>query len=139
MHDAGAYSIAHSDRHGLIFSGGKKGAISLIDVRQRANIFNIPAHQKKVTSLRVDEETGSLVSGSADGQVKIWSINAILEVMPTVIATPASFNPSLISETLETPASLKTALPAIMQVEVQQNGVFICDVDGIRRFRGRDS
>lgn len=105
----------------------------MIDVRQRENIFNIPAHEKKVTSLRVDKESGSLISGSTDGQVKIWDINAIISIIPSVIASPDSFDASLISQVLEPPAGLKKMIPAVMQVEVDSNSIYIGDVEGLRR------
>lgn len=103
----------------------------MIDVRQRENIFNIPAHEKKVSSVCVDEEAGTLISGSADGTVKIWDIAGILGIMGCVIEDPSCFDAGLISKVVNTGAESKGG-PAVMQVEAKRGSIWIGDVEGVR-------
>ncbi|KAJ3327530.1 Epsin-3, clathrin recruitment and traffic between the Golgi and endosome, partial [Gonapodya sp. JEL0774] len=96
VNESGAYSLAFSMRHQLLISGGKKGDIckfeeepgllrlrnplsaitetAVFDVRRRALVNTFQGHQLMVKTLTVDEDNDVLVSGSTDGDVKIWDL-----------------------------------------------------------------
>ncbi|KAJ3078091.1 DmX-like protein 1, partial [Quaeritorhiza haematococci] len=60
--------------------GGKRGDIYAYDMRQRSVLSVFKGHERTVKAMAVDQETGSLLSGSIDGDVKIWDIRSISTV-----------------------------------------------------------
>ncbi|KAJ3225333.1 regulator of (H+)-ATPase in vacuolar membrane [Clydaea vesicula] len=131
VNETGSYSLVYSKRHNLIFSGGKKGDIAVIDVRQRQCMFSFPAHLKTIKTLCIDQSSGSLISGATDGLVKVWDIQSMMSLISTTNATPSSFNMNLISKTLTPPDELKNSPLAVIQiVNVEDGKIFIGDSGG---------
>lgn len=71
VNETGAHCLAYSPRHNLLFSGGKKGDIAIVDIRSKNLLITFTAHSKTVKSLCVDDENGLLISGSTEGLVKV--------------------------------------------------------------------
>ncbi|TYZ59337.1 hypothetical protein PybrP1_008517 [[Pythium] brassicae (nom. inval.)] len=80
-HPAGAASVAFSPSHQLLISGGEGGSISVFDVRQRRVLHTVSnAHETAITTLELHPSGHCVLSGSASGDVKIWSLPIFREV-----------------------------------------------------------
>lgn len=129
VNETGSHSIAHSQRHNLIFAGGKRGDLAIIDIRQRSLIVSFSAHAKTIKSLCVDGN-GTLISGSADGLVKVWDISSMMSLVPTIQASPSTFNSSLISRTVTTSPDAQS----VVQIVKQNDGsIIVSDCSGLRK------
>lgn len=72
-HESGAYAITYEPNSQLLFSGGKKGEIVVSDLRQRSTTMHtFTAHQSRIRSISIDPETKSLITGSIDGELKVY-------------------------------------------------------------------
>ena len=67
----GATSLAYCPRNELLISGGKKGDITVHDIRQRTIVNTFQAHESAIRTLSINLENGSLISGGTDGDVKV--------------------------------------------------------------------
>ncbi|GAA5804339.1 hypothetical protein HPULCUR_009827 [Helicostylum pulchrum] len=74
-HDGGAYAITYEPNSQLLFSGGKKGEIVVSDIRQRTTMHTFTAHQSRIRSISIDTENKALITGSIDGELKIWDVS----------------------------------------------------------------
>lgn len=80
-HPAGATAVVFSSTHQLLISGGEGGAISVFDMRQRRVLHNLSnAHETAIKTLALHPSGECLLSGSASGDVKIWSLPIFREV-----------------------------------------------------------
>ncbi|KAF1320195.1 Dmx protein 1, partial [Globisporangium splendens] len=80
-HPAGAASVVFSSTHQLLISGGEGGSISVFDVRQRRVLHTVTnAHETAITTLELHPSGYCVLSGSASGDVKIWSLPLFREV-----------------------------------------------------------
>uniref|UniRef100_K3X8Q7 RAVE complex protein Rav1 C-terminal domain-containing protein n=1 Tax=Globisporangium ultimum (strain ATCC 200006 / CBS 805.95 / DAOM BR144) TaxID=431595 RepID=K3X8Q7_GLOUD len=80
-HPAGAASVAFSSTHQLLISGGEGGSISVFDVRQRRVLHTVTnAHETAITTLELHPSGHCVLSGSASGDIKIWSLPLFREV-----------------------------------------------------------
>jgi WD40 repeat protein len=86
-HEGGASSLVYSARHQLLITGGKKGDIGMIlsniisstslvifDIRQQKILDTFKAHNMNVKSLAVDPQEDFIISGSSEGNVKLWDL-----------------------------------------------------------------
>ncbi|KAG0164634.1 DmX-like protein 1 [Apophysomyces sp. BC1015] len=74
-HDSGAYAIAYEPTNHLLFSGGKRGEIVVSDIRQRTTMHTFSAHHTRIRSIAMDAENRALITGSIDGELKIWDVS----------------------------------------------------------------
>lgn len=70
-HEQGASSIVFAPQHQLLISAGKKGDISILDVRQRSIRLRFIAHESPVKCLAIDPAEEFYVTGAADGDIKV--------------------------------------------------------------------
>ncbi|DAZ99444.1 TPA: hypothetical protein N0F65_004077 [Lagenidium giganteum] len=81
-HPAGAASVVFSSAHQLLISGGEGGSISVFDVRQRRVLHTVSnAHETAITTLELHPGGHCVLSGSASGDIKIWSLPIFREVV----------------------------------------------------------
>lgn len=73
-HDQGASSLIYAPQHQVLISAGKKGDVCIFDVRQRTLRQRLQAHESSVKCLAIDPHEEIFVTGSADGDIKIWSL-----------------------------------------------------------------
>jgi DmX-like protein len=71
-HDQGASSIIYAPQHQAIISAGKKGDICIFDVRQRQLRQRFQGHESAVKCLALDPNEEFFVTGSADGDIKVF-------------------------------------------------------------------
>ncbi|EEY66319.1 uncharacterized protein PITG_03879 [Phytophthora infestans T30-4] len=80
-HPAGATSVAFSSTHQLLITGGAGGALSIFDMRQRRVLHTISnAHETPIKTIVMHPSGDCVLSGSASGDVKIWSLPIFREV-----------------------------------------------------------
>ncbi|KAI9202400.1 WD40-repeat-containing domain protein [Polychytrium aggregatum] len=126
VNEGGSHSLVYSPRHNLVISGGKRGDIAVIDVRQRICLNNYFAHDNTIRTLAIDEERDLLISGSASGEVKIWDLVSFQE---THYWTPADPKGSTGSDRVGDPTC------GILQLSVFDGWIYSCGIDGtLRRF-----
>lgn len=70
-HEQGASSLVFAPQHQLLISAGKRGDVSLLDVRARALRHRFTAHESPVKCLAIDPHEEFFVTGSADGDIKV--------------------------------------------------------------------
>lgn len=64
-----------------VVTGGLDGSLSIVDIRTKACIAELPAHTDEVTCLALEMPRGrALVSGSADGEIKLWDSRTLLQL-----------------------------------------------------------
>ncbi|RKP00488.1 hypothetical protein CXG81DRAFT_26803 [Caulochytrium protostelioides] len=80
MGDSSVQTLAFSTRHNLLVAGTRDGAIRLIDIRQRAIMNTFRAHDHAIRALAIDPAADCLVSGSVQGDLSIWNLQAFERV-----------------------------------------------------------
>lgn len=81
-HEQGASSLVFAPQHQLLISAGKRGDVSLLDVRARALRHRFTAHESPVKCLAIDPHEEFFVTGSADGDIKVIISNPIKTYIP---------------------------------------------------------
>lgn len=70
-HDQGCSCILYAPQHQSLISAGKKGFVSIFDVRQRQERHRFQAHETATKCLALDPAEEFIVTGSADGDIKV--------------------------------------------------------------------
>lgn len=70
-HEQGASALILAPQHQLLISGGKKGDITIFDVRQRQQRHRFQAHESAIKCLALDPHEEFFVSGAGDGDIKV--------------------------------------------------------------------
>jgi len=71
--------MTYLSKNKLLLSGGKKGEITVSDIRQRTIMHTFNGHISRIRSLAIDHKNGLLLSGSVDGELKIWDLETFTE------------------------------------------------------------
>ncbi|KAM4616891.1 dmX-like protein 1 [Polymixia lowei] len=122
-HESGATVLSLAPRHQLLITGGRKGWISVLELPHRHQRQSFQAHDSPVKALAVDPTEGCFISGSAEGNIKVWSLatQCLLHTFPNEHARQSLFR------------NLGTG---VMQVEVgPANHIFSCGADGTMKMR----
>ncbi|KAG7277852.1 hypothetical protein CRUP_006752 [Coryphaenoides rupestris] len=122
-HETGATVLAMASRHQLLITGGRKGCISVLELARRHQRRSFQAHDSPLKALAVTPGEGSFISGSAEGNIKVWSLadGNLLHNFPNEHARQSLFR------------NLGTG---VMQVEAgPANHVFSCAADGTMKMR----
>jgi len=78
--DVGVRSLAYINSTETLLCGSGKGELSVLDIRQGAIVKTWEGHGGAINKLLVDVEHDSLISGSANGTVKVWSLTSLKEI-----------------------------------------------------------
>ncbi|KAI1301706.1 DmX-like protein 2 [Halotydeus destructor] len=70
----GASAIVYAPLNQLLITGGKKGDVYIFDMRQRSQRHKFQAHESAVKCLALDPGEEFFATGSADGNIKVWSL-----------------------------------------------------------------
>lgn len=70
-HDHGATVLQYAPKHQLLISGGRKGYISIFDIRQRQLLHTFQAHDSAIKALALDAVEECFCTGSAEGNMKV--------------------------------------------------------------------
>ncbi|XP_063996764.1 dmX-like protein 1 isoform X1 [Pogoniulus pusillus] len=74
-HDTGSTVLAYAPKHQLLISGGRKGFTCIIDLRQKQQQQLLQSHDSPVKAIAVDPTEEYFVTGSAEGNIKVWSLS----------------------------------------------------------------
>lgn len=115
----GATAVAYSSRHQLLVSGGQRGQIVIYDARHRAIVTTIDAHMKAIKDIAIDPTQTFFATGSADGNIKFWSLISFKEI--------ASWPSAHVAKGIARSMSSTTG---VTQVRLSRNSIFSTGADG---------
>ncbi|XP_040162057.1 dmX-like protein 2 isoform X4 [Anopheles arabiensis] len=122
-HDQGASSLAYAPQHQLLISAGKKGDVSIFDVRQRILRHRFQAHEHPIKCLAIDPNEEQFVTGSADGDIKVWGLSIHTQLY------------SFMGEHARS-SFFKHIGQGVTQLQIDQGGrLFSCGADGSMKVR----
>uniref|UniRef100_A0A8C6VBG8 Dmx like 1 n=1 Tax=Naja naja TaxID=35670 RepID=A0A8C6VBG8_NAJNA len=122
-HDTGATVLAYAPKHQLLISGGRRGYTCLIDLRQKQQRQFFQSHDSPVKAIAVDPTEEYFVTGSAEGNIKVWSLSnfSLLHTFLNEHSRQSIFR------------NLGTG---VMQIETgPANHIFSCGADGTVKMR----
>ncbi|KAM4578772.1 dmX-like protein 1 isoform 1-T1 [Fundulus diaphanus] len=122
-HESGATVLSVAQRRQLLLTGGRKGWITILELPHRHQRQSFQAHDSPVKALAVDATEDCFVSGSAEGNIKVWSLatQCLLYSFPNEHARQSLFR------------NLGTG---VMQIEVgPASHIFSCGADGTMKLR----
>ncbi|XP_074055713.1 dmX-like protein 1 isoform X6 [Macrotis lagotis] len=122
-HDSGATVLAYAPKHQVLISGGRKGFTSVFDLRQRQQRQFFQSHDSPVKAISVDPTEEYFVTGSAEGNIKIWSLSTF-NLLHTFINEHAR------------QSIFRNIGTGVMQIETgPANHIFSCGADGTVKMR----
>uniref|UniRef100_A0A4X2KS97 Dmx like 1 n=1 Tax=Vombatus ursinus TaxID=29139 RepID=A0A4X2KS97_VOMUR len=122
-HDSGATVLAYAPKHQVLISGGRKGFTSVFDLRQRQQRQFFQSHDSPVKAIAVDPTEEYFVTGSAEGNIKIWSLSTF-NLLHTFINEHAR------------QSIFRNIGTGVMQIETgPANHIFSCGADGTVKMR----
>ncbi|XP_028851922.1 dmX-like protein 1 isoform X2 [Denticeps clupeoides] len=122
-HESEATVLSLAPKQQLLLAGGRKGWISVLDLAQRVQRQSLQAHDSPVKALAVGSTEACFISGSAEGNLKVWSLSTqtLLHSFPNEHSRQSLFR------------NLGTG---VMQIEVgPSDHVFSCGADGTMKMR----
>ncbi|XP_008416474.1 dmX-like protein 1 isoform X4 [Poecilia reticulata] len=122
-HDSGATVLSMAQRRQLLVTGGRKGWITILELPHRHQWQSFQAHDSPIKALAVDPTEDCFISGSAEGNIKVWSLatQGLLHHFPNEHARQSLFR------------NLGTG---VMQIEVgSARHIFSCGADGTMKMR----
>ncbi|XP_076218684.1 dmX-like protein 1 isoform X8 [Aptenodytes patagonicus] len=122
-HDSGATVLAYAPKHQLLISGGRKGFTCIIDLRQKQQQQLLQSHDSPVKAIAVDPTEEYFVTGSAEGNIKVWSLSTF-NLLHTFISEHAR------------QSLFRNIGTGVMQIETgPANHIFSCGADGTVKMR----
>ncbi|XP_034373854.1 dmX-like protein 1 isoform X4 [Arvicanthis niloticus] len=122
-HDSGATVLAYAPKHQLLISGGRKGFTCVFDLRQRQQRQLFQSHDSPVKAIAIDPTEEYFVTGSAEGNIKIWSLSTF-SLLHTFINEHAR------------QSIFRNIGTGVMQIETgPANHIFSCGADGTMKMR----
>ncbi|XP_065730510.1 dmX-like protein 1 isoform X5 [Phocoena phocoena] len=122
-HDSGATVLAYAPKHQLLISGGRKGYTCVFDLRQRQQRQLFQSHDSPVKAIAIDPTEEYFVTGSAEGNIKIWSLSTF-SLLHTFINEHAR------------QSIFRNIGTGVMQIETgPANHIFSCGADGTMKMR----
>ncbi|NXM26996.1 DMXL1 protein, partial [Oxyruncus cristatus] len=122
-HDSGATVLAYAPKHQLLISGGRKGFTCVIDLRQKQQQQLLQSHDSPVKAIAVDPTEEYFVTGSAEGNIKVWSLSTF-NLLHTFVNEHAR------------QSLFRNIGTGVMQIETgPANHIFSCGADGTVKMR----
>ncbi|XP_032655559.1 dmX-like protein 1 isoform X2 [Chelonoidis abingdonii] len=122
-HDSGATVLAYAPKHQLLISGGRKGFTCILDLRQKQQRQLFQSHDSPVKAIAVDPAEEYFVTGSAEGNIKVWSLSTF-NLLHTFINEHAR------------QSIFRNIGTGVMQIETgPANHIFSCGADGTVKMR----
>ncbi|KAI9477755.1 MAG: WD40-repeat-containing domain protein [Benjaminiella poitrasii] len=127
-HESGAYAITYEPNNQLLFSGGKHGEIVVSDLRQRTTAHTFAAHHSRIRSIAIDTENKALITGSIDGELKIWDVSTYklrqsFDIQPRNRFLAPSFN------------RIPLKAFGVTQIQIMNNDIYTSGPNGIVKCR----
>eukprot|EP00737_Agarophyton_chilense_P002720 gb/GEZJ01003124.1/.p1 GENE.gb/GEZJ01003124.1/~~gb/GEZJ01003124.1/.p1 ORF type:complete len:2349 (-),score=274.30 gb/GEZJ01003124.1/:269-7315(-) len=80
-HQSEARCLALLEDRMRVVTGGLDGSLSVVDIRTKKCVADLPAHDSEVTCLALEVPRGrALVSGSSNGEIKMWDSRTLLQL-----------------------------------------------------------
>ncbi|XP_045694004.1 dmX-like protein 1 isoform X8 [Phyllostomus hastatus] len=122
-HDSGATVLAYAPKHQLLISCGRKGFTCVFDLQQRQQRQLFQSHDSPVKAIAIDPTEEYFVTGSAEGNIKIWSLSTF-SLLHTFISEHAR------------QSIFRNIGTGVMQIETgPANHIFSCGADGTMKMR----
>ncbi|XP_032873372.1 dmX-like protein 1 isoform X3 [Amblyraja radiata] len=122
-HESGATVLAYASKQQLLLSGGRKGFICILDLRQRQLRQTFQAHDSPIKAIAVDPTEEYFITGSAEGNMKIWSLSTLNPIH--------TFSNEHARQSL-----FRNIGTGVMQIETgPANHIFSCGADGTMKMR----
>ncbi|XP_064222283.1 dmX-like protein 1 isoform X3 [Aotus nancymaae] len=122
-HDSGATVLAYAPKHQLLISGGRKGFTCAFDLHQRQQRQHFQSHDSPVKAIAIDPTEEYFVTGSAEGNIKIWSLSTF-GLLHTFVSEHAR------------QSIFRNIGTGVMQIETgPANHIFSCGADGTMKMR----
>ncbi|KAM4640097.1 dmX-like protein 1 isoform 10-T10 [Amazona ochrocephala] len=122
-HDSGATVLAYAPKHQLLISGGRKGFTCIIDLRQKQQQQLLQSHDSPVKAIAVDPTEEYFVTGSAEGNIKVWSLSTF-NLLHTFVNEHSR------------QSLFRNIGTGVMQIETgPANHIFSCGADGTVKMR----
>ncbi|XP_074185285.1 dmX-like protein 2 [Rhinolophus sinicus] len=122
-HDHGATVLQYAPKHQLLISGGRKGYVCILDIRQRQLIHTFQAHDSAIKALSLDPCEEFFTTGSAEGNIKVWRLtgHGLIHSFKNEHAKQSIF---------------RNLGAGVMQIDITQgNRIFSCGADGTLKTR----
>ncbi|XP_071118494.1 dmX-like protein 2 isoform X1 [Haliotis cracherodii] len=124
-HEHGSPAVVYAPQHQMLISGGRKGEICIFDMRQRQMRHTFQAHDGPIKCLAMDSEEEYFVTGSAEGDVKVWG----LDIHQLLFSFPGEHSKSTFFKNVGSTSG-------VAQVSLGPgHHLFSCGVDGSMKFR----
>ncbi|XP_052281684.1 dmX-like protein 2 isoform X4 [Dreissena polymorpha] len=125
-HEHGSHALVYAPNHQLVISGGTKGEVCIFDIRQRQMRHTFLAHDSMIRCITIDPEEEYFVTGSADGDIKVWG----LDIHQQIASFPGEHTRS------NTFFRNVGSATGVTQLAIgPKNTLFSCGVDGSMKFR----
>ncbi|XP_078252424.1 dmX-like protein 1 isoform X2 [Rhinoraja longicauda] len=122
-HESGATVLAYASKQQFLLSGGRKGFICILDLRQGQLRQTFQAHDSPIKAIAVDSAEEYFITGSAEGNMKVWSLSTL-----NLIHT---FSNEHARQSL-----FRNIGTGVMQIETgPANHMFSCGADGTMKLR----
>ncbi|KAG8440494.1 hypothetical protein GDO86_006302 [Hymenochirus boettgeri] len=122
-HENGATVLQYAPKAQLLITGGRKGGISIFDIRQRQTLHSFQAHDSAIKALALDLSEEYFVTGSAEGNMKVWKLtgHGLIHSFKNEHAKQSIF---------------RNIGAGVMQIEVgESKRIFSCGADGTLKMR----
>lgn len=120
----GAQSLAYVSSQQTIISGGKRGDVSIFDIKQRQLLHTFQAHDCLIKTIAIDPVEQFFVTGTIDGDLKVWDLATLKMV--------ESFS----REHSRGTVSLRHVSPGVQCIKILEgNQMFSCGGDGSVKWR----
>ncbi|KAL8625455.1 hypothetical protein ACOMHN_018600 [Nucella lapillus] len=124
-HEFGCPSVVYAPQSQTLISGGRRGEICQFDLRQRKIKNTFQAHETAIKCLAVDSKEEYYVTGSSEGDIKVWAMNS----NQLCFSFPGEHSKSTFFRNVG-------ATSGVTQVAINSNNhLFSCGADGSIKFR----
>ncbi|XP_070175544.1 dmX-like protein 2 isoform X2 [Littorina saxatilis] len=124
-HEHGSPAVVYAPQSQTLISGGRRGEICQFDLRQRKLKNTFQAHDSAVKCLAVDGQEEYFVTGSAEGDIKVWALNS----NQLCFNFPGEHSKNTFFRSVGSTSG-------VTQVAIDNNGhLFSCGADGSIKFR----
>eukprot|EP00177_Eucheuma_denticulatum_P000266 GFKZ01000450.1.p1 GENE.GFKZ01000450.1~~GFKZ01000450.1.p1 ORF type:complete len:2373 (+),score=210.70 GFKZ01000450.1:93-7211(+) len=80
-HQSEARRLALLEDRMRLVTGGLDGSLSVVDIRTKTCVAELPAHTDEVTCIALEMPRGrAMVTGSANGEIKLWDSRTLLQL-----------------------------------------------------------
>jgi len=125
LSEENALSMAYSAQYKVLMVGSRRGDIYVFDIKNMNCLNTFQAHNLPVKTLTVDEGNDLLISGSSEGDVKMWSLKDF-----TQLNAWAKVHVKQSTKSHSDKASSKMSSIGVNDLMVKDEYIYSCGADG---------